>query len=151
MPRSLVVVEDPDRDRRLLERARAFAVGAETDLVVAALATTAEYEEVAETLETIGRAERTTYDEDAVLEGVSGDVDDLATEVLGDAVGYEFHAQVVDAADQADAVLDLAASADCDHVFLPGIRRSPVGKAVFGDRTQRLILEFDGCVTVSME
>jgi hypothetical protein len=33
-------------------------------------------------------------------------------------------------------------------VFLAGRKRSPTGKALFGDQTQAVILDFDGAVTV---
>ena len=154
MTRPLVVVEDPDRDRGLVERARAVAVGEGTDLVVVALATPEEYEDVAATLDAIGRTEHTSYDEDAVLEGLWGDVDDLAGDVLGGGEGtvvaYDLHTQVVADDDQAEAIVDVADRTGCDHVFVSGRRRSPTGKAVFGDRTQQVILDFDGYVTVAM-
>lgn len=146
----LVVVEDPERDRGLLEQARAVATGSGHGLVVLALATTAEYEEIADALDDIGRVEGTSYDSSAVLDGVSGDVEDAARAVLGDAVDYEVRVAVVDAAEQADAILDAADRTGADHVFVPGRRRSPTGKAVFGDRTQRVLLDFDGYVTVRL-
>lgn len=149
MPRALVVVEDTDRDRDLLERARSFAVGENTDVVVLALVTSDEYEEVAETLDTIGEVEHTTYDESAVREGLAADAADLAEDVLGDEVAYEVRLAVSD--DQAEQIIAAAEDGDCDHVFLPGRRRSPTGKAVFGDRTQRVILDFGGYVTVAMD
>jgi nucleotide-binding universal stress UspA family protein len=150
MGRSLVVVEDVDRDSDLLDRARAFAVGEETDLVLLALVTPEEYEDLAETLDAIGQAEHTTYDESAILDGLAGDVEELADDVLGDAVGYEVRVEVTDD-NQADRIIAAADAGDCDHVFLPGRRRSPTGKAVFGDRTQRVILDFGGYVTVAMD
>lgn len=149
MGRALVVIEDGDRDRELLERAREFAVGGETDLVVLSLVTQDEYESVADTLDTIGQVEHTTYDESAILEGLSGDADDLAGAVL-DGVDYEVRVAVSDD-DQAERIITAADDADCDHVFLPGHRRSPTGKAVFGDRTQQVILDFGGYVTVAMD
>lgn len=150
MTRALVVVEEPSRERSLLERARAFAVGGKTDVAALALATPEAYEAVEETLDEIGRIEHTSYDVDDVMEGVAGDVDDVVGDVLEPTVEYDLHTAVVETDEQADAILDLANSTDCDHVFLPGRRRSPTGKAVFGDRTQRVILNFDGYVTVSM-
>jgi nucleotide-binding universal stress UspA family protein len=146
----LVVVEDPDRDRALLEQARAFAVGRDGDLVVLALATRDEYEQIADTLETIGRAENTSYDSTDVADAVTGNVADAADDVLGESVAYDVRAAVADGDEQADRILDAAESAGCDHVFVSGRRRSPTGKAVFGDRTQRVLLEFGGHVTVSM-
>lgn len=150
MGRALVVVEDIDRDRSLLERARSFAIGEETELHILSLVTPDEYEEVAETLDAIGQVEHTTYDEGSILDGLSGDVEDLASDVLGDAVDYEVGIEVTDD-DQADRIIAAADDGDCDHIFLPGRRRSPTGKAVFGDRTQRVILDFGGYVTVAMD
>lgn len=144
----LVIVEDPDRDRGLLEQANAFAAGGDHALVVVALATPEEYEEIADALDEIGRVEGTSYDSTAVLDGVAGSVEDAAGEVLDDGVEYDVRTAVVDEADQADRILDVAERAGSDHVFVPGRRRSPTGKAVFGDRTQRVILDFDGYVTV---
>ncbi|MDS0279833.1 universal stress protein [Halomicroarcula sp. S1AR25-4] len=148
---ALVVVEDVDRDRSLLDSAREFAVGAETALAVVALATPEEYDEAASTLEAIGDAEHTSYDEGAVLEAVSGATADLAAEILGDTVEYEVSPLVEDERDQANAILGAAERTGCDHVFVPGYKRSPTGKAVFGDRTQQVLLNFDGYVTVSMD
>lgn len=150
MGSALVVLEDADRDRELLERANEFAAGGDADLVLLALITSEEYEEVAETLDTIGQVEHTTYDESAILDGVSGDIDDLAADVLGDAVDYELRVEVSDD-DQAERIITVADDTGSDHVFLPGRRRSPTGKAVFGDRTQRVILDFGGYVTVAMD
>ncbi|QGA83640.1 Nucleotide-binding protein, UspA family [Halomicrobium sp. LC1Hm] len=150
MSDALVVVEDIDRDRQLLDRARSFAAGSDSDLVVLSLVTTDEYEEVAETLDAIGKVEHTTYDEGAILDGLASDVSDLAKEVLGEDIAYDVRVEVADE-DQADRIITLADETDCDHIFLPGQRRSPTGKAVFGDRTQRVILDFGGYVTVAMD
>lgn len=82
---------------------------------------------------------------------MSGDVEDVASEVLGTTVDYEVRTVVLDTSDQAEAIVDIAERTDCDHIFVPGYRRSPTKKAVFGDRAQRVILDFDGYVTVSMK
>ncbi|ELZ65196.1 UspA domain-containing protein [Haloferax prahovense DSM 18310] len=150
MPRALVAIDQIDRDRDILERARTFAIGAGTPLVVVALATPDEYEEVERTLDAIGQVEHTNYDEDAVLEGVSGEVEDAANQVLGSAVDHELRTVVAEAGEQAAAIVDIANQTGCDHVFLSGPRRSPTKKALFGDRTQRVILDFEGYVTVAM-
>ncbi|WP_396613903.1 universal stress protein (plasmid) [Haloferax sp. S1W] len=151
MPRALVAIEKADRDRDVLQRARAFAIGATTDLVVVALVSPEEYHDTETTLDTIGRAEHTRYDEDAVLDAVSGGVKDAASDILGAAVDYELRTVVADKGDQATALLDIARETDCDHVFLTGYRRSPTKKAIFGDRAQQVILEFEGYVTVRMD
>ncbi len=46
-------------------------------------------------------------------------------------------------------ILEVADEYDCDHIFISGRKRSPVGKAIFGDTTQHVLLEFDGAVTVT--
>jgi nucleotide-binding universal stress UspA family protein len=46
--------------------------------------------------------------------------------------------------------IEIAEEEGCDHVFISGRRRSPSGKAFFGDVTQRILLNFDGLVTVSL-
>jgi nucleotide-binding universal stress UspA family protein len=48
-------------------------------------------------------------------------------------------------------VLAEARHRGCDHVFVTGRKRSPAGKAIFGDVAQRIVLEFDGAVTVLAE
>jgi nucleotide-binding universal stress UspA family protein len=48
-------------------------------------------------------------------------------------------------------VIAVAEREGCDHVFIAGKRRSPSGKAIFGDVTQSIILNFDGMVTVMMD
>lgn len=53
--------------------------------------------------------------------------------------------------DAADTVLAEARHRGCDHVFVTGRKRSPAGKAIFGDVAQRIVLEFDGAVTVLAE
>jgi nucleotide-binding universal stress UspA family protein len=49
-----------------------------------------------------------------------------------------------------ETILDLAKEYDNDHLFIAGRRRSPSGKALFGDLTQRILLNFDGMVTVNL-
>ena len=47
-----------------------------------------------------------------------------------------------------DDIIATAEELACDHVFVVGGHRSPIGKAVFGDEAQSLILNFDGPITV---
>lgn len=52
------------------------------------------------------------------------------------------------AGDLPNDVLELANEYGCTQIFLSGRKRSPVGKAFFGDIAQQILLEFDGPVTI---
>lgn len=147
--KALVAVERPNSDGDLLDRVRAFATSDDRSVVVVALTTPDEYEELSETLETIGRTEGTSYTASDVEAGIAGDAADAAATAFGDDVEYEVRVAVATEDDQAETLVDLADKTGADHVFLRGERRSPTGKAVFGDRTQQLLLSFDGFVTVT--
>jgi nucleotide-binding universal stress UspA family protein len=45
-------------------------------------------------------------------------------------------------------VVEYAASVDADNIVVPGRKRSPVGKAVFGSVTQDIVLDADMPVTI---
>lgn len=68
---------------------------------------------------------------------------DLVTETIG--VGVD------DETDEANAIIETAEQHDADYVFIAGRKRRPTGKAVFGDTTQRVILNYDGSVVVKTE
>ena len=50
--------------------------------------------------------------------------------------------------DKEEQILELAHERDCDHIFISGRKRSPTGKALFGDLAQSVLLKFDGTVTI---
>lgn len=50
--------------------------------------------------------------------------------------------------DPADEIVEYADSVDADTIIIPGRKRSPVGKAVFGSVTQDVILDSDRPVTI---
>ncbi len=121
----------------------AAAVGAE--LVLVHVTTEEEYDDRREELESIPRRE-TQYSIGQALDGARQFARDVGREVLADLdVEYQAVGRVGDAREE---ILTVAAEHDCDHVFVAGRKRSPTGKAVFGDHTQQIILDFDGPVTV---
>ena len=149
MKRALVVLESDENGRRLLREAGEFAAGADARLDVLALMTADEYAEKRETLEAAGKGEHTTYDEGAVLDNLRQNAEGVVESEL-DGIDVDWNViagRVGDSETQADRILETAEKNRADHVFLTGTKRSPTGKAVFGDRAQAVILNFDGPVT----
>jgi nucleotide-binding universal stress UspA family protein len=151
MERALFVAQrDDDETRDLLAEAGALASGVGAELVVLHVMPESEYEERAESRRESGATQRdggeyssypiTLAEEDAerqanrLAESVLDDLD-LAWAPLG-TVGRE-----------GPTILDIADEEGVDHIFVVGNRRSPSGKAIFGDIAQQLMIEFDGPVT----
>ena len=153
MNRALVVVDESDAHRDLLEEAAPLAAGVGAELVVFSWITNEEINEQAELRESVEQAEHTSYSEPSALGPVEQFARRFTKETLTDAgIDPEFETDVAVADDDelADEILEAAERNDCDHVFVVGRRRSPTGKAVFGDVAQRVILNFEGPVTVTM-
>lgn len=149
MQRALVVVDDTETHRELLERAGELAASTGSELVLLSMLTESEFADAMETRETIASIENTGYGESDVLEMAAQSAIDLASEAFGDLdVEHRSEGAVVEEDERADTILRMAERRDCDHVFVTGRRRSPTGKAIFGDTAQSVILNFDGPVTV---
>jgi nucleotide-binding universal stress UspA family protein len=147
MKRALVVVTPGNRGRRLLREAGAYAEGTDTELVLLTVVPEEEFEEKRRAVAGIGSS-------DAVytLEQAEDSAEREATAVADDALAgldVPYHA-VGTIGREADAILDVADSEGAEHVFLGSRRRSPAGKALFGDVAQTVLLEFDGPVTLLM-
>lgn len=151
MDSALVVVRSDD-DSELIAEAVSLAAGVDASVVVLSLLTTEEYEHDASVLHTIEDVENvdgeshteeslaTAIGREMYTEAVEGTTDDVDVEVVG-AVSDE---------EQSETVLQVARRNDCDHIFLSGGKRSPAGKALFGDFAQAVQLGFDGYVTVRL-
>lgn len=150
MENGLVIVEDSAASKALLEEAGAYAASQDATVVLFAMLSTEELERTVSTLDQIGDIENTTYSAETAMEQARSFLEDTAKEVLDDTVEYETVCTVLEDDDRVAATLSAADDADCDHVFTAGKKRSPTGKALFGDFTQSLLLQFDGCVTVDL-
>ncbi|CDK38582.1 universal stress protein [Halorubrum sp. AJ67] len=148
MEDAFVAIDDPDHSSDLLREAAAYAVGADAELVLYFPLTPEEFEESQESLDKIGRVEHKDYGDEDAQTVAKQFVDDIAREPLAD---FDVEYSVVtDVTEEIDAgrIIELAEERGCDHVYTTGRRRSPTGKAMFGDTTQQLILNFSGFVTV---
>ncbi|RBI62223.1 universal stress protein [halophilic archaeon] len=148
MERALAVVEASESAKRLVHEAGELAAGVGADLVLLHVTTDDEYESTRRSLERIPDVE-SSYTAGQALEGARQFAADIGRETLED-VGAEWEA-VGRVGDERDEILAAADEYGCDHVFLAGDKRTPAGKALFGDTTQSVILDFDGTVTVVTE
>ncbi|MFB6151045.1 MAG: universal stress protein [Haloarculaceae archaeon] len=151
MDEALVVYDEDGIE--LMEEAGELAAGVDAHLTVVALMTGDEYEETRETLDIVGREEQTDYSDDVVLDAARNEAEEALKEAYDDLdVDWDVvGARIGDGESAADRILEVADSSGADHVFVAGKSRSPTGKAVFGDRTQSVILRFDGPVTTLVE
>ncbi|MEF8773184.1 MAG: universal stress protein [Halobacteriales archaeon] len=145
MDRALAVVEADEATKDLVREAGELAGGVGAELVLVHVTGEDEYEERRSDLESITELD-VSYGIEKAKDGAAQFASDIGREVLSD-VDVEWDA-IGRVGMKGDTVLSTAESLDCDHVFIAGEKRSPAGKAVFGDVTQEVILEFDGAVTV---
>lgn len=145
MDRALAVIDPTDAAKDLLREAGTLAAGVGADLVVIHVTTEDEYGGRREAMEAIPNGSA-SYSPGEAEAGAAQFAADLADEILSDLdVEYETAGYL---GKKAEKTLDAAAEYGCDHVFLAGRKRSPTGKAIFGDATQKVILDSDDPVTV---
>lgn len=145
MERAIAVVEATESAKDLVREAGELAAGVDAELLLVYGITEREYAESRESMASISDFD-VNYTVDEAVDGAAKFAENIGREVLADVdVEYE---TVPRLGEKADEVLAVAEERDADHVFMAGRKRSPTGKALFGDDTQRVILEFDGAVTV---
>lgn len=143
MNRLLVVVDESEVHRRVLKKAGTIAAGVGCELIVLDIVDENEFTgSVQRQANSGGQGE--SFDE--VTTRAAMNAQELADEVLaGEDVEYEVLGVVGKIPND---ILTVAEKRGCDHIFVAGRKRSPTGKAVFGDTAQSVILNFDGPVTV---
>ena len=147
MNHALVVVTPGERGRRLLREAGAYAAGTGAELVLLTVVPEREFEEKRRAVAGIGSSDAVYTLEQAEESAERGAMTLADEELTGVDVTYR---PVGTVGREADAILDVARSEGVDHIFLGGRKRSPTGKALFGDVAQTVLLSFDGPVTVVM-
>ncbi|MCL7419023.1 MAG: universal stress protein [Halalkalicoccus sp.] len=145
MDRALVVAEPTEDAKELVREAGSLAEGVDADIVLIHATTDEEYAGRRQAMASIA-SPAGSYTADDAREGAAQFARAIAEEVLtAFDVRYETAGFV---GNKGDVALEAAEEYDCDHVFLSGRKRSPTGKALFRDTTQRVLLEYDGPVTV---
>lgn len=148
MERALVVVDAKESSTTLVREAGELAEAVGSELVLVHVTTDEEYEDRRQTMEDIPDS-RVHYSNKQALEGAKEFAEDVGREVLDELdVSWESIGAVGKAQTE---IIEAAADHDCDHLFIAGEKRSPTGKALFGDVAQSVVLNFDGPVTVVTE
>ena len=148
MERALAVVEATEAAKDLVREAAELADGVGAELVLVHVTDEEAYAERREAMEKIPD-HTVAYSVGRASDGARDFAEDIGKEVLGDTdIKFEAIGRV---GDKRDRILETADRYGCDHVFLTGRKRSPTGKAIFGDTAQQIILDFDGAVTVVTE
>ncbi|WP_435156661.1 universal stress protein [Haladaptatus sp. DFWS20] len=148
MERALAVVEPTETAKELLYEAGIIADGLDADLVLTHITTEQEYGARRDAMESL-MSSSANYTAGEAEEGATQFARDIGDEVLSELdVAYQVTGYL---GNKAEKILDAAEEYDCDHVFITGRQRSPTGKALFGDATQKVILDFDHPVTVLTE
>ena len=148
MERALAVVDAEESTKALVREAGELAAAVDAELVLLHVTTNDEYEKTRQTMESIP-SDATGYSAEKAREGAESFAADVGREVL-EGIDVEWDA-VGALGDEQSEILDAAEERDCDHLFMAGEKRSPTGKALFGDLTQSIILNFAGPVTVVTE
>ncbi|WP_224337725.1 universal stress protein [Haloprofundus halobius] len=148
MQRALAVVDSDEQSREMVREAGELAAGVDADIIVLHVTTKEEFVDNQDRLAEIS-SEMSSYGVETAQEGARQYAANVANELLGD-VDVSTTA-VGELGDRRDEILDAARTHDCDYVFVTGAKRSPTGKALFGDDTQSIILNFEGSVVVRTE
>ena len=154
MKRALVVVEAADDvdvhptegSKEITKLAGELAAGVGAELVIMHVTTEQDYQDRHRQLSSMEELD-VEYDVDTAARGARQFAANVANEVLAD-IDVEV-TPVGRLGEITEKVYSVAEEFECDHLFITGRRRSPAGKAIFGDVAQSLILNFEGPVTVT--
>lgn len=151
MDRALFVAQsESDATRSLLREAGELAAGVGAELVILHVMDETNYEERAESRREIRSADPDLQQLGGYpLTEATGDAERLAERIGWDELeDFDLDWLAVGSVGrEGETILAVAEDFEADHLFVVGRRRSPSGKAIFGDLTQQLILEFPGPVT----
>lgn len=148
MENALAVVDSTETSKRLVREAGELAAGVGAELTVLHITDDDEYADQREQLAEVTEV-GSVYSRGQARDGARSYAADVGRAVLDDIdVEYEPMGAL---GDTVDVILETIDEEEIDHVFVTGPKRSPAGKALFGDDTQRIVLDADVPVTVVTE
>lgn len=137
-----VVLDSAEPDEQLLETAKRHVAGTDLEVVLCRIVDRDEYE--GDVRRQAKSGERVDSIEEVESEALS-EAEAVGADFFGDEVPYTPIGRIGTVPDD---VLEIADEQESEHVFIAGKKRSPAGKMLFGDAAQKLILDFDGPVTI---
>ncbi|WP_336338762.1 universal stress protein [Haloarcula brevis] len=138
----IVVLDSANPNEQLLNAAKTYATGTETEVLLCRVIDRDQYEdEVLTKAEARKRGESIEKIESKAEAGAAV----IGKEYFGDDVQYTPIGVIGTIPED---ILDIAEKWDSNHIFATGKKRSPTGKMLFGDQAQKLVLDFDGPVTI---
>lgn len=146
MRNALVVVESVDGIDRLVTEAGELAAGVDASLTLLHVTSESEFEKDRQAMEEISALENTSYSVEQAKEGAAELARDLGDELLGD-IDVDYYGTGA-VGDEYSSIMQAISDHEIDHVFIAGRKRSPSGKAIFGDTAQQVILNADCPVTI---
>lgn len=138
----IVVLDSSDANKTLLKTARQHVHGTDLGVVVCRVVDRDEYEGDVQTKAKSG--ERVNSIEEVESEA-EAEAEAVAKTHIGEETSYISRGVVGKIPED---ILTVAEEHRSGHAFIAGRKRSPAGKVLFGDNAQKLILDFDGPVTV---
>ncbi len=149
MQRALAVVEPNEHSRKMVREAAELAAGVGAELVLLNVTTEEEFHDNQEQLSEASASGVGMYNIEKAQEGAQQYAQNVANELLSDLdVSVT---PVGKLGERREEILSTAEEYDCDYVFITGRKRSPTGKALFGDDAQAIVLNFEGTVVIETE
>lgn len=147
MQHALIVVDPIDPTKQFIKQAGEIAEATGAEIFLLHITEESEYDKTQTALSDLNAMEGRNYDVDQAAEGAKQLAEEVGNEVFGsNGPPFESIGKVGDTSTQ---VLNVADEYDCDHIFIAGRKRSPSGKAIFGDAAQRVILNSNAPVTIT--
>lgn len=139
----LVVQTGDEPDQQLLRTAKRHVTGTETKII---FCRAVDEKRLQNNLQRQATSEREIESIDEMEDIAKTEAEDVASDAFGGEIPYRAIGLVGTIPDD---LIQVAEEEGCDHIFISGKKRSPAGKAVFGDVAQSVILQFNGPVTVT--
>ncbi|WP_226482819.1 universal stress protein [Natrinema amylolyticum] len=139
----LVAQTGDEPDQKLLRTAKRHVTGTDTEIIFCRII---DEKKIQNNVQRQANSERQIESIDEMEQIAKTEAKDIARDAFGDDVPYRTIGLV---GTIPEGLIQVAEEEKCAQIFISGKKRSPAGKAVFGDVAQSVILQFDGPVTVT--